>query len=257
MTARGVVLDQRQIVDDFRLLEIDPGAPACEIKRAFRRLIKIWHPDVSDQPVEIAVRTTHRLYQAFHRVRSLSARDLELVRGYGAGSAAPDAWYRRGRDVVGDLTVTRQQARLGCRWRLRIATCYRCAGWGAAAGGELRRCAACDGLGRHRLRGGGWDLDARCTACQGHGCAIDEPCGACGAGGTGGTYDAPFLMPGFTPVEVAYRRVAGLGHPGLGGAPAGDLFLRIITPDAARSASGGSARRFAEGAERSRRGAQR
>lgn len=37
-------------VELYKLLEVDPGASASEIKAAFRKLALIWHPDVSNEP---------------------------------------------------------------------------------------------------------------------------------------------------------------------------------------------------------------
>ena len=235
MQAQSIVADYRQIADDYRVLGLDVGSPIPEAKSAFRRLIKRWHPDVSDQPAETAVHETRRLYQAFRRVRSLTTRDVDLVRRQYFAAAGARRIGRRGRDVVGDLVITRQQARDGSRWRLRIATCRRCGGWGDAPGNEIRRCAACDGLGRFRRQDESWDLDACCPSCCGYGCLVDEPCLACNAWGDGDFYLARFLVPGFGPGEVAYRRVAGLGHPGVNDAPWGDLYLRIMTREAAQS----------------------
>lgn len=240
MRATAAAVNYRQLADDYRILGLDPGAPPAEARSAFRRLVKLWHPDTSDQPADAAARETRRLYQAFQRVRSLTAGDLESVRLQRPASAAGSAAgfhpgpARRGRDVVGDLVMTRRQARSGSRWRLRVATCRRCAGWGAAPADELRRCAACAGLGRQRLEDGSWDLDARCPACGGYGCLATKRCAACAGGAEAGYYFARCRLPGFGPGEVAYRHVAGQGHPGLSGAPAGDLYLRIMTLEAWR-----------------------
>jgi molecular chaperone DnaJ len=227
-----------QIRDAYQFLGLEIGTPFAETKSKYRRLIKHWHPDISTEPSETAEVKTRSLNEAFERLSSLSEAEVASVRRYfaqkrpvGRRRATPSGprrrrrvKARRGRDLMSDLQGTRS----GNHWRLRIATCRGCGGWGASWDAGFEVCPDCAGLGRYR-QDGQWDFDARCPSCQGHGCLFDKPCGSCDGRGDGGFYAASCFVPGTAPGSVVLRRVTGQGHRGLAGAASGDLYLRILT----------------------------
>ena len=45
----------------YRLLEVEPGASPEEVKRAYRELVKIWHPDRYSHDPNLQRRTTEKL----------------------------------------------------------------------------------------------------------------------------------------------------------------------------------------------------
>ena len=83
----------------------------------------------------------------------------------------------------------------------------------------------------------GWE---RCSDCDGTGVAANRPCGACGARG-----QRPVTNSLQVSIPVGMRdgnvlRLSGQGEPGLGGGPAGDLFVRIRLQPEARFAVEGT-----------------
>jgi molecular chaperone DnaJ len=232
-----------QIQDDYRVLGLEPGTPLADAKRAYRRLVRRFHPDVSAEPQEIAAQKTRQLLEAFGRLRALGDSELTSLRRFfrrftsevaeeqrRSADERPNQPFagRRGRDIVSDLEISLRQALAGSRWRFEVATCRACAGWGAACDTAFEICPDCGGIGRQR-RGGLWNFDRRCSTCNGHGGVFAEVCRSCGGNGDSSTFSVSCLIPATDPRSTVLRRLTGLGHRGLAGGAPGDLYLRITT----------------------------
>lgn len=155
---------------------------------------------------------------------------------FGGGGTTPRAGTRgqRGADVESELTIDFVQAVKGAEVPIRLTApgrCERCAGTGARPGSPPRTCPVCDGVGLVSRSQGAFAFSEPCRECRGSGRIIDDPCPECGGGGTTTrTRSLTVRVP--AGVDDGQRiRLPGQGEPGRGGAPAGDLYVKVhVTP---------------------------
>ncbi len=107
------------------------------------------------------------------------------------------------------------------------ATCGTCGGNGARPGTQPRTCSVCNGAGLVNRSQGAFAFSEPCRECRGRGTVIDDPCPECaGEGVSTRTRTLTVRVP--AGVDDNQRiRLAGQGEPGRGGAPAGDLYVRV------------------------------
>jgi molecular chaperone DnaJ len=154
-------------------------------------------------------------------------------RGAAAGSGAGTRG-QRGRDVETEVRLDFVDAVRGAEVQLRLATpgrCERCGGTGARPGSTPRTCPTCNGVGLVSRSQGAFAFSEPCRDCRGTGRIIDDPCPECGGDGVSTrTRTLNVRIPaGVT--DGGQVRLNGQGEPGRGGAPAGDLYVRVhITP---------------------------
>jgi molecular chaperone DnaJ len=137
---------------------------------------------------------------------------------------------RRGADVESELRIDFVQAVRGAEVPIRLTApgrCERCAGTGARPGSPPRPCPTCGGVGLVSTSQGAFAFSEPCRDCRGSGRIIDDPCPECGgAGQSTRTRSLTVRVP--AGVEDGQRvRLAGQGEPGRGGAPAGDLYVKV------------------------------
>lgn len=134
----------------------------------------------------------------------------------------------RGSDLRYNMEITLDDAFTGKTAQVRIptsVTCETCSGTGAKAGTKPRTCPHCNGQGAVRHAQGFFTLERTCTACQGRGQVIENPCPNCsGAGRVTRERTLSVNIP--AGVEDGTRiRLAGEGEAGTRGGPAGDLYI--------------------------------
>ncbi len=151
--------------------------------------------------------------------------------GAGAGTV-PRA--QRGADVESELRIDFVDAVRGAEVQLRLSSpgrCERCGGTGSRPGSTPRQCPTCAGVGLVSRSQGAFAFSEPCRDCRGTGRIIDDPCPECGGDGVS-TRTRPITVR--IPAGVAdgqQIRLKGQGEPGRGGAPAGDLYVKVnVTP---------------------------
>jgi molecular chaperone DnaJ len=252
--------------DYYELLRVGRGANEGEIKRAFRRLARELHPDVSDAPdaqerfrevveaYEVLSKTeTRELYDRYghaglrsggfqaNHVDFGSLADLfsaffgddVLFGGRGRGGRA------RGADLAATVEIDLADAAHGVTRELPFeaaVTCARCGGDGAEPGSEITTCPTCDGTGRlqqvTRSVFGEFVRTQSCPACAGSGRRVEQSCRECR--GAGRLVEERTLTVEIPPgIHHGQRiRVSGEGHAGLLGGRAGDVYVEVrIRPD--------------------------
>ena len=152
-----------------------------------------------------------------------------------SGRSAPAS----GGDLAVELEVTLAEVVEGARREVSfqaVSTCEHCRGNGAEPGTPIRTCEACGGAGRvqrvTRTAFGQLMQTGACPTCEGAGKIPEQPCGRCSGSGRElreRTWEVD-VPPG---IEAGQRiRIAGAGHAGEPGAPAGDLYVLIrVAPD--------------------------
>ncbi|OZM82855.1 molecular chaperone DnaJ [Pseudonocardia sp. MH-G8] len=156
-----------------------------------------------------------------------------LFANRGAGqTTAPRS--QRGADVESELRIDFVDAVRGAEVQLRLSApgrCERCGGTGARPGSTPRTCPTCSGVGLVSRSQGAFAFSEPCRDCRGTGRIIDDPCSECGGDGVSTrtrtlTVRVPAGVQGGQQV-----RLKGQGEPGRGGAPAGDLYVKVnVTP---------------------------
>jgi molecular chaperone DnaJ len=248
--------------DLYEILGVDRSASTEDIKKAYRRLAREHHPDVSGDPA--AEERFKEVAGAYEILSDPDKRARYDTFGTADGSGAPgftdlseifEAFFggsgfggfggvgsrrrtgtrtRRGEDLAVRLRISFRDAVFGLRRDVeleRLVTCDTCLGNGAAAGTAPISCRTCGGTGEvqsaRRSVFGTLMTSATCTTCDGTGREIVEPCPACGgAGRVRATATVTLEIPAGVS-EGMELRVAGAGHVGPAAGPSGDLFVRL------------------------------
>jgi molecular chaperone DnaJ len=248
--------------DYYELLGVARTASDQEIKKAFRRLARELHPDVSEHPeAEVRFREVSEAYEALSNPETRQLYDRYGHAGLRSGGFQPtqfdlgnlgdlfSAFFgedifggggRRGRsqvrgaDLVAEIELDLAEAAHGVTVTVpvqRAATCATCGGEGAAPGSKIVACARCNGTGRIQqvARGilGEFVRQSNCPQCNGAGRTVEKLCEDCdGAGQT--------LEDGRLEVEIPAGihdgqriRMSGEGHAGPPGGRAGDAYVNV------------------------------
>ena len=251
--------------DYYEVLGVTRSADAGEIKRAFRRLARELHPDVSEAPdaherfrevVEayevLSKSETRELYDRFGHAGLRSGGFTPTQFDFGSLTDLFSAFFgddlfgvgsRQRRTRGGDVAVTvdldlveaARGARRDVPFPVRVP-CATCRGSGAAPGTSPVQCSTCGGSGRlqqiSRSAFGEFVRTQTCPACRGAGQQITEPCPDCG--GEGRVVEERTLAVEIPPGihDGQQIRLSGEGHAGGGGARAGDVYVRVrVRPD--------------------------
>ncbi|MBI2952945.1 MAG: molecular chaperone DnaJ [Chloroflexi bacterium] len=244
--------------DYYDVLGVGKGASEDEVRRAFRKLARQYHPDVNqDAGAEARFKEINEAYEVLSDAQKRKAYDQfghAGVQGFPGGSASGfDTFgfgdifetffgYRssattkrgpqRGADLRCDLKLTFEEAVFGCEKEIEIPrweTCPSCTGTGAETGTQPTRCPACNGTGEVRrvqqsFFGQIVNVTA-CSRCQGEGRIILEPCRNCrGDGRVRATRRIKVSIPAGVD-DGAQIRLSGEGESGTRGGPAGNLYV--------------------------------
>jgi molecular chaperone DnaJ len=154
--------------------------------------------------------------------------------GAGRGTRASATRGQRGADVESELRIDFTQAVRGAEVPIRLSApgrCQTCSGSGARPGTTPRQCPTCSGRGLISRNEGAFAFSEPCPDCRGTGRIIDDPCPECnGDGVSTRTRSINVRIPAGV-ADGQQVRLKAQGEPGRGGAPAGDLYVKVhVTP---------------------------
>ena len=253
--------------DYYEILGLQRGATDGEIKKAFRRLARELHPDVSQAPdADERFREVAEAYEVLSKSETRELYDRYGHAGLRSGGFTPgqfdlgnladifSAFFgddlfggggmrtrqrARGADVAAEVEVELVEAATGTTREvpLRVARpCEQCAGTGAEPGSAPARCSTCEGTGYlqqvSRSSFGQFVRTHACPRCNGSGAVVEHPCERCD--GSGRTVEERTLAVEVPPgIHDGQRiRLTGEGHSGASGGRAGDLFVLVhVRPD--------------------------
>jgi molecular chaperone DnaJ len=254
--------------DYYEILGLARTASEADVKKAFRRLARELHPDVSTAPdaherfrevaeaYEVLSKSeTRELYDRYGHAGLRSGGftpsqfDLgnladifsaffgdDLFAGAGAGRARQRA---RGADIAAEVEIELADAATGTTRDVPIRAavpCEHCGGNGAEPGTSPTRCPTCEGSGYvqqvSRSAFGQFVRTQPCTRCGGSGRIVEDACRRCSGQGT--VVEERSLQVEIPPgIHDGQRiRLTGEGHAGALGARSGDLFVLVhVAPD--------------------------
>ncbi|MBM3779725.1 MAG: J domain-containing protein [Acidimicrobiia bacterium] len=257
-------------MDLYLVLGVRHSASEADIRRAYRRLARRYHPDINPGDREAALRfqdiveayetlvdpdRRHR-YDAGARgpgdrePKASGFDGFDFSKGPAGGEGlfgdlfaevlsvrrrATEAAPERGVDLHQTITLGFTEALQGARRPILVTrrdTCAACAGRGhvPSPGGP---CRACDGKGTVRVARGHMVFRRACASCAGSGRLPPRPCLSCGGAGleTRSETTTVAIPPGIA--DGDRMRVPGKGNVGPRGGAPGDLYLTAeVTGDA-------------------------
>ena len=247
--------------DYYEVLGVEKNASAEEIKKAYRRLARKYHPDVNggDKEAEARFKEINEAYEVLGDPQRRSQYDMygheqpgfgfDGAGGFGFGDVDDifDMFFgggrrrsagsgpRRGGDLRFDMTITLEEAASGIEEEVeirRLDRCSACSGSGISPGSSIVTCFQCQGTGQvgttQSTPFGRFSTYQTCPRCRGEGKIIEDPCKKCdGQGRVEATRKIRVKVP--PGVDDGSRlRVAGEGEAGYRGGPAGDLFIYVF-----------------------------
>jgi molecular chaperone DnaJ len=234
--------------DHYAVLGVARDASDDDIRSAYRRLARQYHPDVNGAPD--AAQRFKEITEAYEILSDPQRRQRYDMFGdgealgfgiddlfstfFGGDLRRRERGPARGADLRVALELDLGDAVSGGERTIgvpRLETCDHCRGSGAEPGSSFSSCQTCGGRGEVRqvqqsLFGRFVNIST-CPRCGGSGRTVDRPCGECrGEGRKHVDRRVPIEIPRGID-DGQQLRVSGEGEAGLRGGPPGDLYVLI------------------------------
>ena len=253
--------------DYYEVLGLNKGASEDEIKKAYRRMAKQYHPDLhpGDKDAEAKFKEVNEAYDvlsdADKKARydqyghagvdpnfgaggfggGFGDMDFDLGDifgsffggGFGGGARNRNA-PRRGENIRVGVTVTFEEAAFGCDKTItvsRVEQCSDCSGSGCAPGTTAETCQNCGGSGtvrqHQRTPFGVMQTQSDCPRCGGSGKIIHQPCKTCRGAGYARKQKKVSVKIPAGIDDGQTISLRGQGSVGLNGGPNGELLITV------------------------------
>ena len=246
--------------DLYKVLGVSKKASDEEIKKAYRKLARKYHPDRNPDDPQAEERFKE-VQGAYDTLSDPEKREEYDSGGMFAGFGGPGGGGRgqggfggfgagdlgdlfggifnrgggrtqpqqvRGRDLETEVSLSFDQAVNGAQVSVSVPKaerCQTCHGSGAKPGTSPVTCPRCEGRGVDAQSQGFFSISQPCPQCGGAGQIIEDPCPTCGGSGlTRQTKRYKVNIPAGVK-DGARIRLAGKGEAGPRGGPPGDLFV--------------------------------
>ncbi|MDF2607424.1 MAG: chaperone protein DnaJ [Bacillales bacterium] len=250
--------------DYYEVLGVDKSASKDEIKKAFRKLAKQYHPDVSQEAnAEEKFKEIQEAYEVLGDDSKKAQYDqfghagpgggfggggfnsgdfggfgfddiFSSIFGGGGGRRRDPNAPRQGEDLHFAMTITFEEAAFGIEREVELPKedlCNTCNGSGAKPGTSPVTCGTCHGSGQISVEQAtpfGRVVNRRsCHVCNGKGKTIKDKCSTCHGNGR---VQVKSKINVKIPAGIDHGqqiRVTGKGEPGINGGPSGDLYVSI------------------------------
>ncbi|MBR5381320.1 MAG: molecular chaperone DnaJ [Oscillospiraceae bacterium] len=253
--------------DYYEVLGLNKGASDDEIKKAYRRMAKQYHPDLNpgDKDAEAKFKEVNEAYDVLSDADKKSrydqyghagvdpnfgaggfgggfgqGMDFDLgdifgsFFGGGFGGTRNKNAPRRGENIRVGVTVTFEEAAFGCDKTItvsRVEKCSDCSGSGCAPGTTAETCSNCGGTGtvrqQQRTPFGVMQTQSDCPRCGGSGKIIHQPCKTCRGAGYARKQKKVSVKIPAGIDDGQTISLRGQGSVGLNGGPNGELLITV------------------------------
>lgn len=249
--------------DYYKILGVDKSTSDAEIKKAFHKLARKYHPDVNkgDKEAEKKFKEITEAYEVLHNPEKRKQYDLGQqyfssggrpgaggfewpfgdeasgfggfsdifdLFGFGGGGGQARQTSYRGNDLHYKVKLSFEDSLKGMETHINARVkdnCPTCNGSGAKPGTGPTTCKQCGGRGVIAQSQGFFSLSRTCPVCAGSGTVIENPCSHCtGTGIVGHNRKIKVNIP--AGIENAQTvKFRGHGEPGIKGGSPGDLYI--------------------------------
>ncbi len=253
--------------DYYEVLGVSKGASDDELKKAFRKEAKKYHPDLhpGDKEAEAKFKEINEAYEVLSNPEKRQRYDQFghagvdpnygagggggfnggfndfgdifsdiFGGGFGFGGGGRRNGPKRGNDVRQVVNVSFEEAAFGCKKKINVTkmeSCHTCGGTGAKAGTQPETCQHCHGTGQiqtqQRTILGYMTNVTTCPNCHGTGKIIKEPCRDCRGTGKVRTSKTIEINIPAGIDDGQTMQLSGQGEPGERGGPHGDLLITV------------------------------
>ncbi len=244
------------MADHYETLGVSKDASAAEIKKAYLKLARKYHPDVNPGHGDEfkAISLAYDVLSDPEKRRNYDMGGGENGQGFpsggfggfgdifetffggGAGSAGgPVPRVQRGKDALVGVNVDLKTAAFGGTVDLDVTTavvCETCHGAGTQEGTSVETCSLCHGSGSlqrmTRTLLGQMVTNQTCNNCHGFGTVIPHPCLNCQGDGRVRKQRTMKIRVPAGVSDGTRIQLSSQGEVGPGGGPTGDLYVEVM-----------------------------
>jgi molecular chaperone DnaJ len=245
--------------DYYELLGVHRNSGDAELKRAYRRLAHLHHPDKNpgDKASEDKFKEINEAYEVLSDPQKRAYYDQYGTApgaqggggaGYGAGmgdifgdifgeffgTSRGGTRAMAGEDLRYNLKISFEDAAFGTTTKIlvpRWERCPDCDGTGAKSKDKIVTCTACRGAGQVRMQQGFFSISRTCPRCGGEGKQITDPCNTCrGRKRVERERTLSVKIPAGVETGTTIR-LTGEGEIGAHGGPPGDLYVYLMVEE--------------------------
>lgn len=255
--------------DYYEVLGVAKNASDEEIKRAFRKLAKQYHPDVNkEEGAEAKFKEIGEAYAVlsdpekrrqydqfghaafdggaggagFGGFEGFNFEDFDLgsifesmMGGSFGGGRSRGPRKAKGADKIVNMKLTFEEAVYGTEKEFKVNIDDACPSCNGAGGHGETTCSACKGRGRvvqeQRTMFGIFQTETTCNACGGRGITFKEKCSSCGGKGYVNKDKTIKLRVPRGVEDGDTMRMSGKGSMGANGGPRGDIYIEFKVKD--------------------------
>ena len=253
----------RTYKDYYAVLGVGRNATQKEIKDAYRKLARKYHPDAnkSDKETEEKFKEISEAYEMLKDPKKRKEYD-GMGRFFGGHNPGAGGWHdssranggfsfgggmgdlfdlfggdvggrranmpTKGEDIIYNVRLTFDEALKGKTVQFiinREEPCMSCGGTGAAPGSGRKVCQVCGGRGLIADNQGIFSISRPCPSCNGQGSVVEKPCGTCRGNGHVVTPKTETVNIPAGVADGSKLKFKGRGQAGLNGGPPGDLYI--------------------------------
>jgi len=250
----------RTYKDYYSILGVSKNASQKEIKDAYRKLARKYHPDANknDKETEEKFKEISEAYEVLKDPKKRKQYD-EMGSFYGSFGPGAAGWQNftrssagfsfdnisdlfdlfgtgtrrtskhvRGDDIAYNVHLSFDEALKGKTVQFTVnkeETCTTCGGSGAAPGSGRKVCPTCGGSGLIADNQGFFSITKPCPICRGQGSVVEKPCPVCHSSGR-------LIRPKTETIKIpagvadgSKLKFKGRGQAGQNGGPPGDLYI--------------------------------
>jgi molecular chaperone DnaJ len=247
-----------QVKDYYKILGVSKDASQDEIKKAYRKLARKYHPDLNpgDKNAEEKFKEINEAYSVLGDPQKRAEYDrigtsfeqfggFERFKGFDFtetfdfgdifsdifGRRFEEPHYEKGEDILINVELSLEEAFSGVTKSINVSRsviCDLCSGSGAES---YQTCQTCKGTGKVQTTKGFFKISSTCPDCHGTGKKVISFCKKCGGNGRIVSVETLKVKIPSGVDNGSIVKLRGLGNSGTGGAPSGDLLIEIsITP---------------------------